>query len=266
MAKIIAVTNQKGGIGKTTVSSNTSMALAEELASGQPVDSAEARVLHIDLDGQGHSSIYLSGDPRIAETEPGAEVLFEGLGVDALPITKTANGVDLLHGHRSIAKLDEGEYSWQDAVRLRDYVKNLPYDYIVIDTPPALQLRQFAAMIWADLLIIVVEPEEKALRGFMKVREVVNLLQSRDMLAPGFEWKVLFNKVDARMPEQKKVIEGFEASLDGRVLPVRFAERKAAVNKSYSARLPIWKHKDTPKDYGQQWRNLPKILGLIEEV
>jgi chromosome partitioning protein len=251
MAKVIAVTNQKGGVGKTTVSAHISFALQE----------AGHSVLHVDLDGQGHSSIYISGDKAINSRKGGAERIFdrlEGLRGDPTPC-----GVDLLHGHLDLGKLDEGEKTSADALALRDYVKSLPYDYIVIDTPPALQLRQFAAMIWADVLLVVVEPEEKALRGFMKVKEVVELLKSKGLLAADYKWRILFNKVDGRIAEQQKVVDGFMESYKGIVIPVPLAERKALINKAYSARVPVWKFKDTPKDLGGIWRGLPSLLGVL---
>lgn len=252
MAKIIAVTNQKGGVGKTTHAVNIGFALAE----------AGKSVLFGDLDGQGHSSIYISGDKTINSRKGGAEKLFEGIpGLRGMPTPHT--GIDLLHGHLDLGRLDEGGKTTDDALALREYVKSLPYDYIVLDTPPALQLRQFAAMIWADVLVIVVEPEEKALRGFMKVKEVIDLLKSKSLVSADYKWRLLFNRVDNRIAEQAKVFEGFREKYKEQVIPVAFAERKAIVNKAYSARVPVWKWKDTPKDLGATWRSVPHLLGLL---
>jgi chromosome partitioning protein len=251
MAKVITVTNQKGGVGKTTIAAHLAFALQE---SGHSV-------LFVDIDGQGHGSIYISADKTITSRRGGAERIFEG--EEGLRGIATASGVDLLHGHLDLGKLDKGHKTSKDAFALRDYVRGLAYDFIVIDTPPALQLRQFAAMIWADILVVVAEPEEKALRGFLKVKEVINLLQKKEMLPGNYEWRILFNKVDQRIAEQQKVLEGFTAQFQDRVVPVVLSERKALVNKSYSARVPMWKFKETPKELGAIWRSLPHLIGAL---
>jgi len=251
MAKVITVTNQKGGVGKTTIAAHLAFAIQEMGHS----------TLFIDIDGQGHGSIYISTDKTIATRRGGAERIFDR--EEGLRGMQTPSGVDLLHGHLDLGKLDEGEKTSADAVALRDYVRDLSYDYIVIDTPPALQLRQFAAMIWADYLVIVVEPEEKALRGFLKVKEVISLLQKKEILPEAYEWRLLFNKVDPRIAEQQKVIEGFTAQYRSRVVPVFLSERKALINKSYSARVPVWKFKGTPKEFGAIWRSLPQLIGAL---
>lgn len=251
MAKVITVTNQKGGVGKTTIATHLAFALRELSHS----------VLFVDIDAQGHGSIYLSADKTITSRRGGAERIFDG--EEGLRGTSTPGGVDLLHGHLDLGKLDEGHKTSKDALVLRDYVQGLPYEFIIIDTPPALQLRQFAAMIWADILVVVVEPEEKALRGFLKVREVVSLLQKKEMLPETYQWRILFNKVDQRIAEQQKVLEGFRAQFRDHVVPVVLSERKALVNKSYSARVPVWRFKETPKELGAIWRSLPHMIGAL---
>jgi chromosome partitioning protein len=251
MAKVITVTNQKGGVGKTTIAAHLAFAIGELGHS----------ILFVDVDGQGHGSIYISTDKTIVTRRGGAERLFDG--EEGLRGMQTPSGVDLLHGHLDLGKLDEGEKTSADAFALREYVRNLSYDYIVIDTPPALQLRQFAAMIWADFLVIVVEPEEKALRGFLKVKEVISLLQKKEMISATYQWRLLFNKVDPRIAEQQKVVEGFTAQYRNQVVPVPLSERKALINKSYSARVPVWKFKETPKEFGAIWRSLPQLIGVL---
>ena len=251
MAKVITVTNQKGGVGKTTIAAHLAFAIGERGHS----------ILFVDMDGQGHGSIYISTDKTIVTRRGGSERLFDG--EQGLRGTPTPSGVDLLHGHLDLGKLDEGEKTSADALALREYVRDLPYDFIVIDTPPALQLRQFAAMIWADYLVIVVEPEEKALRGFLKVKEVIHLLQDKEILPASYEWRLLFNKVDPRIGEQQRVLEGFTAQYRDRVVPVPLSERKALINKSYSARVPVWRFKETPKEFGAIWQNLPHLIGVL---
>lgn len=252
MATVVACTNQKGGVGKTTSAASIAFSLAETGHS----------TLLVDLDGQGHSSIYLTGDVNLPSRRGGAEQIFNR--VEGLRGTPTSSGVDVLHGHMALKEIDDsGQFNENDVIELREYVKALPYDFIVIDTPPALQLRQFAAMVWADVLMVVAEPEEKAMRGFRAVKKVIDLLQSKQVLPADYKWRLLFNNVDSRIIDQQRLIEGVSEVYKANVIPISMASRKALVNKAYSARVPVWKLKETPKDVGAMWKSLPNMLGIV---
>jgi chromosome partitioning protein len=251
MAKVITITNQKGGVGKTTVSTNIAFSLQELMFS----------VLFIDLDSQGHSSIYISGDKTIAGQSGGAERIFEAN--ENLRGIKTASGIELLHGHRDLGRLDSGEKTSEDALNLRAYIKSLPYDFIIIDTPPALQLRQFAAIAWSDLLLIVTEAEEKSLRGFLKVVEVIKVLKEKNILPADYAWRLLFNRYDKRLKAQEIIFDQFVETYKESIVPIKLLERKSIINQSFSARIPVWQHKDARKTFKEMWKNLPHTIGIL---
>jgi chromosome partitioning protein len=250
MAKIIAVTNQKGGVGKTTVSAHLAFALK---ALGKTV-------CMVDLDSQGHSSIYLSGDSDITDREGGSERIFaraEGLRGDPTP-----SGIDLLHGHTQLSRLDEGEYSSADAHALRGFVRALPYDYVVIDTPPALLLRQFAAIIWSDILVVVSEPEEKSLLGFLRTKDVVALLESEKYIEPGFKMRVLLNRVDSRASEHRRVHESLQESFHEELVPMTIPN-KVIIGRAFSARVPVWDVARCPTEFAELFRTLPFLISAV---
>lgn len=256
---IITVTNQKGGVGKTTVSVHLACGLAER----------GYKTLLIDLDGQGQASTHLTGDTAInRRPNGGAELLFdlEKLKAGVSPLT-TPLGVDLLFGHNALSRIDEGERTTGDAIDVRDYVRALPYDFIVIDTPPAMQLRQLAAVLWADRLITVIEPEEKAVAGWTRVRDMIKAASAKGLLVDGFQAMVLLNRVDSRIADQRNAVKQMKAAVPGMIDTVLTA-RQAVVSTAYSSRLPIWQLKKdkVDTDYAALWRDLPNVIGLTDRV
>lgn len=253
--KVITVTNQKGGVGKTTVSVHLACALAER----------GYKTLLVDLDGQGQASTHLTGDTTInRQLHGGAELLFdiEKLAQGITP-TPTPLGVDLLFGHSALSRIDEGERSTPEALDVRDLIRALPYDFIVIDTPPAMQLRQLAAVLWADTLITVVEPEEKAVAGWTRVRDMVNAARTKNLLVDGFESLVLLNRVDTRISDQRNAVTRMKSAVPG-IIDTVLTARQAIVSTAYSSRLPIWKIKKVEPEYAALWRDLPNAIGLTD--
>ncbi len=256
---IITVTNQKGGVGKTTVSVHLACGLAER----------GFKTLLIDLDGQGQASTHLSGDTAInRRPSGGAELVFdiEKLKAGISPLS-TPLGVDLLFGHNALSRIDEGERSTTDAMDVRDSVRALPYDFIVIDTPPAMQLRQLAAVLWADTLITVIEPEEKAVAGWTRVRDMVKAANSKALLVDGFKALVLLNRVDTRIADQRNAVARMKTAVPGMIDTVLTA-RQAVVSTAYSSRLPIWRLKKdkVDADYAALWRDLPNAIGITDRL
>jgi len=171
---IITVTNQKGGVGKTTTAINVSAALA----------STGATVLLVDIDPQGHSSISCVANP---ENSPYS--LYDVLGGNKIKIEdvimkSTIPGMDAAISRISMAKLEPSLMGEIDGhFRLRDALSTVrnKYQYILIDTPPTLGLITLNALVAATHLLIPIQSSYLCLEGtddlletIEKVRKVAN--------------------------------------------------------------------------------------------
>ena len=168
---IIAIANQKGGVGKTTTAINLSAGLAI----------GNKRVLLIDLDPQGNSSLSFLDPTTITHsiyellTEP--DIPYE----DVLKQTRVP-GLDILPSRISLAKFESKLIGEFDApFRLKDRIEGIAkkYDYILIDTPPTLGLITVNALVASNYLIIPIQPSYFALEGTDDLLETVEKVKAR---------------------------------------------------------------------------------------
>lgn len=194
MEKIIAVTNQKGGVGKTT----TSLSLINAL------HMRGYRVLGVDLDPQG--SLGFSAGLDIENSETVYEVLKGSASIDDV-IVSTDLG-DMLPSNilLSTAELEFNtpgrEYLLKNEL---DKVEKR-YDYIIIDTPPALNVLTINAYVAAGALIIPMAPEILSLLGISQIRDTINTVRkyyNPDLRVLG----ILLNKFNGRLTLNREVLE-----------------------------------------------------------
>ncbi len=170
MTRIIAIANQKGGVGKTTTAVNLAAALAE----------AGRKVLLVDLDPQGNATMASGVDKREAHPT-GCEVLLEEASIQEAVIG-TESGFDLLPGNRD---LTAAELKLMDAIaresRLKEQLEKLGtrYQTILIDCPPSLHLLTLNALTAADSVLIPVQCEYFALEGLTSLLDTVKAVRKR---------------------------------------------------------------------------------------
>jgi chromosome partitioning protein len=250
MAKVVAVGNFKGGVGKTTVSANLAFSLKER----------GYRVLLVDFDSQGQSGQYVSGDPTISSREGGSELLLEG-DPDLQP-TQTESGIDVLHGHRQLGRIDEASYTGEDALNLREYVAGLPYDFIVIDTPPNMAFRMIAAFMWADYFLLVTRPDELSMDSTKQMLNVLAGWIRAKWVKPGFKFGILMNMVDRSSASLVAEAEAARANAPQYFLQTELTYRRDAINRAFGQKIPVWKLPRIPKPIANAWRDLPVVIGL----
>ena len=196
MARTIAITNQKGGVGKTTTSINLSASLA----------AADCRVLIIDCDPQANSTGGL-GFPHDPERVGVYEVLVDQMPIEAAILPTGFSGLDLLPSGRHLAGANV-ELVGQEGreVRLSRALVAIQdrYDFIFVDCPPALDQLTVNALIAADSVLIPIQCEYFALEGVSALMDTIE--QIREGPNPGLQIEgVLLTMFDERMTLTKQV-------------------------------------------------------------
>lgn len=248
MGRIIAIANQKGGVGKTTTAINLSACLAE----------AGKKVLVIDLDPQGNTTSGFGLDKEELTSTVYELMLSECTIRESMYSVENIEGLKLIPSDVNLAGaeiellgINEKEYILKNEV---DYIKD-DYDFIIIDCPPSLNMLTINAMTTADSVLVPIQCEYYALEGISQLIHTIDLVQERlneNLKIDG----VVFTMYDSRTNLSSDVVDTVKENLNSYVYQT-IIPRNVRLAEAPSHGLPINIY-DGKSAGAESYRNLAK--------
>ena len=205
MGRIIAVANQKGGVGKTTTATNLSACLAEK----------GKKVLAVDLDPQGNMTSGLGVDKNEVENTVYELILDECTIKESIQeeilenLSLLPSNVELAGAEIELIGVENKEFILRESI---NQVKS-DYEFIIIDCPPSLNTLTVNAMTTADTILVPIQCEFFALEGLSQLIHTINLVRER--LNPALDIEgVVFTMYDARTNLSLQVVENVKENLN----------------------------------------------------
>lgn len=255
MGRIIAIANQKGGVGKTTTAINLSACLAEE----------GKKVLTIDMDPQGNTTSGLGVDKdnlghTVYELMLGECTIRESIHkteIDNLALIPS--NVNLAGAEIELLGINEKEYILKNEV---DYIQD-DYDFLIIDCPPSLNMLTINAMTTANTVLVPIQCEYYALEGLSQLLHTISLVQQR--LNPNLHMEgVVFTMYDARTNLSLQVVENVKNNLNTTIYKT-IIPRNIRLAEAPSHGLPINLY-DSKSTGAESYRLLAKEVIEREEI
>ncbi|NCO24758.1 MAG: sporulation initiation inhibitor Soj [Candidatus Infernicultor aquiphilus] len=208
MTKVLAITNQKGGVGKTTTAVNLSTAMSLY----------KKKILLIDIDPQGNTSSGIGLD-RSKVKRCIYDVLINQAPIREIILHSKIKNLDVLPSTIQLvgAEIELVNYSSREN-KLQQVIKSIKddYDYIIIDCPPSLGLLTLNSLTAADSVIIPVQCEYYALEGIGQLLNTINLV--KEILNPSLEIEgILLTMYDTRTNLSRDVIEEVKKNFKGKI-------------------------------------------------
>lgn len=240
MGRVIAIANQKGGVGKTTTSINLSAALAD----------LGKKVLVIDTDPQGNTTSGFGIEKNELDNTI-YELLLGECSVQDCVIKDVVPGVSVIPSNVNLAAVeielidaDKREFILKKEI---DWIRD-DYDFIMIDCPPSLSMLTINAMTTADSVLVPIQCEYYALEGLSQLIHTVNLVKER--LNPDLDMEgVVFTMYDARTNLSLQVVENVKSVLQQKIFDT-VIPRNVRLAEAPSFGMPINKY--DPKSAGAE--------------
>lgn len=204
MGRIIAIANQKGGVGKTTTAINLSACLAE----------AGQKVLIVDIDPQGNTTSGY-GIQKDEKDKTVYEVILRECEIEEAIIKNVIDNLDILPSNVNLAgaEIDLIDVENREYILKESIAKvRTNYDFVILDCPPSLSMLTVNAMSAADTVLVPIQCEYYALEGLSQLIHTINLVKKK--LNPNLELEgVVFTMYDSRTNLSLQVVENVKDNL-----------------------------------------------------
>lgn len=243
MGRVIAITNQKGGVGKTTTAINFSCGLSRR----------GHRVLLIDLDPQAHATIGLGVEPGTYQLAV-HDVLVNKRELRDVILNTRFEGLCLAPSH---IRLDRAEQQlipemYRESI-LDRALRGVDFDFVVIDCRPTLGILTVNALKACDFIIVPCEMARYSLEGFADLMETIETVKNSDSFRMDEQVRILLTKFDSRKTVSIEWVMQQLEPFKGMLFQTRIRQNEA-LNQAHMAMEPIFSFKPNSfgaEDYGQ---------------
>lgn len=249
MSYIIAVSNEKGGVAKTTTTLSLGGALAE----------AGHKVLVMDLDPQANLTLALGVEPGYA-TVTSSHILIESAPLMSAKLSTEIENLDLIPSHASIESAEQflpiRTHYTSGLKRAFDAASPLPYDYVLFDCPPFLGAITTNALSAADLLIIPTQAEYFSAYALRNMMGIIRRVRQESNANLGY--RIIITLLDRRNRTHRNIQEQLQNTF-GEGLFKTVIEIDTKLRESPIAGLPITRYRPSARG-SQQYRELAQEL------